>query len=123
MVHGRAGAAKRKGACLSLTVGQNMQRVDDGMRGIVIIDERGTPRISYLERGERRLAGKGEKWEEVVPPPRKMRREEMLKIARFADSALRAAMLHEPMKWWMTDVPTFDQGLVDVIVSYLEERK
>jgi hypothetical protein len=108
---------------MSLVAGQSMIRVEDGTKGLVVVTEGDIPRIAYVDRGEQRFAAKGEKWEPVTPPPRKMRREEMLHIARFADSALRAAELHEPHKWWYVDQPTYDQDLVDLIVGYLEQRK
>jgi hypothetical protein len=108
---------------VALIVGQSMLRTDDGMKGLVVMSEGDIPRIVYLDRGEQRFAGKGEKWEPAREPPRKMRREEMLHIARFADSALRAAELHEPHKWWILEQPTYDQDLVELIVHYLEQRK
>ena len=103
-------------------VGQSVIRTDDGMKGTVVETEQGT-RIAYLDRGEERIAAKGEKWEPVRPPPRKLRHEEMQHIAGFADSALRAAELHEPNKWWYVNAPVYDQGLIDAIVGYLKERK
>ena len=107
---------------MSLQVGQQMIRIDDGMKGVIewVGD---MPRIAYVEMGETRFAGKGEKWEPVRAPPRNLRLEEMEHIARFADSALKAAELHEPNKWWYLSAPVYDQGLVDVIVGYLKERK
>ena len=106
-----------------MIVGQQMIRIDDGMKGVVVKSEGDIPRIRYIEMGEARFAGKGEKWEPVQPPPRNLRPEEMQHIAGFADSALRAAELHEPNKWWYVNAPVYDQGLVDVIVGYLKERK
>jgi hypothetical protein len=107
---------------MSLVVGEPMLRVDDGMKGTVAMTEGGVVRIAYLDRGEVRYAGKGEKWEPVKPPPRKLRREEMMGIAIVADGALRSAELNEPWKWWSPPREDYDKGLIDVIVAYLEKR-
>ena len=108
---------------MSLTVGQQMLRVDDGTRGVVVKSEGDIPRIRYVEMGEPRFAGKGEKWEPVARPPRNLRAEEMYGIARRADIALRAVEMNEPEKWWIIEASPYDQGLIDAIVAYLKERK
>lgn len=105
-----------------MIVGQSMLRVDDGMKGTVVLTEGDIVRIAYVDRGEERFAEKGEKWEPVRPPSRRILRDEMVHIAQFADSALRAAELHEPHKWWIVEQPPYDQGLIDAIVVYLEAR-
>lgn len=108
---------------MSLVVGQTMLRVDDGTKGTVVMAEGDILRIAYLDRGEERFAGKGEKWEPVRPPPRKLLREEMEAIALRADAALWAAEKNLPNKWWMTPSVAHDQGLIDAIVAYLEKRQ
>jgi hypothetical protein len=110
---------------MNLVVGQSMLRVDDGMRGLVVVTEGDIPRIAYVDRGEQRFAGKGEKWEPAREQPRNMRREEMLEVARCADSCLRSFDLHEPFKFWeaYSARPSHDQDLVELIVHYLEQRK
>ena len=103
-------------------VGQSVIRTDDGMKGTVVETEQGT-RIAYLDRGEERIAAKGEKWEPVRPPPRKLRHEEMVAVAKWTDIALRGCEKNEPVKWWgQESEPPYDQGLIDVIVAYLEKR-
>ncbi len=108
---------------MSLIVGQTMIRVDDGTRGTVVLTEGDVMRIAYVDRGEERFAGKGEKWEPVKAPPRRMREEEMIAIARRADIALQAAEMNQPEKWWVIEQPAYDQGLIDRIVGYLKERQ
>jgi len=110
---------------MSLVVGERMMRVDDGMRGLVVQSEGDIARIAYVDRGEQRFAGKGEKWEPIVKPTRAMRREEMLEVARCADSCLRSMELHEPFRFWEAygSRPSHDQDLVELIVHYLEQRK
>lgn len=107
-----------------MTPGERMVRVNDGMRGTVeLID--GENRIVYIDRGERLVAPKREKWvaEETRRLP--MRIEEIREIAMEADRALRALERHEPSRWWepvRLDAPVYDQGLVQVITDYLENR-
>lgn len=112
---------------MSWIVGQTMIRTSDGMKGSVTLTEGDIPRIAYLEHGEVRLAGKGEKWEPAQAPPRKLRREEMILVARYADSALRSLDRHEPMRLWevgheFAQRPTYDPDLFDMIVDYLGRR-
>lgn len=112
---------------MSWTVGQTMVRVSDGMKGVVVLAEGDIQRIAYQEHGEERLAGKGEKWEPTQTPPRKLRREEMILVARYADSALRALDRNEPMRLWEVGLefkarPTHDADLFDMIVDYLGRR-
>ena len=112
-----------------MIVGQSMIRVLDGMKGVVTMTEGDIPRIAYMEHGELRHAAKGEKWEPVQFPPRKLRIEEMKLVARYADSALRSLVNNEPMRLWEVghsfhgQRPTFDPDLYDLIVEYLEARK
>lgn len=99
-----------------------MVRVDDGMRGVVELVE-GENRIVYVDRGERLVAPKREKWvaEETRRPP--LRHEEILEVAMQADRALRAIDKHEPLRWWEpARGQIYDQGLVQVITDYLENR-
>lgn len=112
---------------MSWTVGQTMIRVEDGMKGVVTLTEGDIARIAYMEHGEVRIAGKGEKWEPSQTVPRKLRREEMLLVGRYADAALRSLDRHEPMRLWevgleFTSRPTYDADLVDLIVDYLAGR-
>ncbi len=104
-----------------MILGQQMLRVDDGMKGLVVQHETGL-RIAYVEMGEQRFAGKGEKWEPVTKPPRKLRLEEMYSIARRSDIALQAVERNEPERWWVVESKPYDQGLINVIVSYLKGR-
>lgn len=107
-----------------MSPGERMVRVDDGMRGVVELVE-GEHRIVYVDRGERLIAPKREKWaaEETRRPP--MRPEEIREVAISADRVLRALDRHEPSRWWepvRLDAPVYDQGLVQVITDYLENR-
>lgn len=109
------------------TVGQTMIRLEDGMKGVVTMTEGDITRIAYMEHGEVRIAGKGEKWEPSQTVPSKLRREEMLLVARYADAALRSLDRHEPMRLWEVGLkfsqrPTYDADLVDLIVDYLAGR-
>lgn len=110
-----------------MNVGDKMVRVDDGMKGVVTLTEGDIQRIAYMDHGEVRIAGKGEKWEPSQTVPRKLRREEMLLVGRYADAALRSLDRHEPMRLWevgleFTPRPTYDPDLVDLIVDYLAGR-
>lgn len=117
---------------MSLTVGQKMIRVDDGMRGRVELavipgfEKYTEPRIVYMDRGEQRIAGKREVWQPEEPPPRKLRAEEILTIASFTDQLLRSIDKNEPTKWWewgyKREEPYHDVGLATLIVEYLEKR-
>ena len=116
-----------------MRAGEQMVRVDDGMRGVVErVEMPQAPgytelRIVYTDRGERRLAGKREKWEPVTSPPKKLRPDEILAVASIADRLLRAIEKNEPSKWWewsadAKNSPTHDPVLVDLIIDYLEKR-
>jgi hypothetical protein len=117
---------------VSLTAGQKMVRVDDGMKGVVELtampgfDQHEELRIVYQDRGEKRIAGKREKWEPEREPPRKLLPEEIRRIAYAADRALRAADRHEPSKWWMMDTASSDEAhdpeFVKLITEYLQKR-
>lgn len=108
-----------------MKLGQRMLRLDDGQRGTVA--QNGPElRIVYLDRGEERLAAKGEKWAPDELPPMPLRAEEKLLVAQHADRALRAIDRHEPHKTWeaiVTGEPFHDLGLVNVILGYLSQRK
>jgi hypothetical protein len=107
-----------------MKLGQQMIRQDDGQKGLVA-QQAGELRIVYLDRGESRVAGKGEKWVPDELPEGPMRVEEMVLVALYADRALRAIERHEPHRTWETPTPrdeTYDRGLVRVIVDYLSDR-
>jgi hypothetical protein len=117
-----------------LTAGQKMVRVDDGMQGVVELtampgfDQYEELRIVYQDRGEKRIAGKREKWEPEAPPPATLLHVEMEHVARAADRALRCLDLHEPAKWWewawdpAEAALVHDPELVKLIVDYLQKR-
>jgi hypothetical protein len=101
-----------------------MVRLEDGMRGTV---GRNGPelRIMYLDRGEERLAAKSERWQLDEFKPGPLREEEQVLIALHADRALRAYERHEPLKSWEevhAATAPYDEGLFNVIVSYLMAR-
>jgi len=108
-----------------------MVRTDDGMRGTVELvaipgfEGETEKRVVYLDRGERRVAGKREVWEPEKEPPRKLRVAEIVQVAWFADRALQALDRNQPFHFWQTpsgdDVP-HDPGLVDAITDYLNKR-
>lgn len=114
-----------------MKVGTAMVRVDDGMRGVVeSVELLGTLghtelRVVYIDRGERMVAGKREKWEPVAEPPRKLRLEEVQLVAIAADARLRALDLNETYRWWdnvsLRNDP-HDPELVRVIAEYLLKR-
>lgn len=108
-----------------LVIGSDMIRVDDGQRGTVATLN-GELRITYLDHGEMVVAPKSEKWVVEAQPRHPMRAEEKLEIALWADKALRAIELHEPMRHWekpsLSDEP-YDAGLVLAIVAYLSGRE
>lgn len=115
-----------------MKAGEQMVRVDDGMRGVVErVEMPQAPgytelRIVYTDRGERRLAGKRERWEPVTSPPRNLRAEEIALVAHAADARLRAIDNHEAYRWWddvhlSARVP-HDPGLVRLIAEYLAKR-
>lgn len=108
-----------------------MIRTDDGMRGRVELVEvpgfenQFERRIVYVDRGEKRIAGKREVWEVEKEPPKKLREEEMLRVAGAADLALRAIDRNEAGQWWrFGGIPTdwHDPELKALILGYLEKR-
>jgi len=114
-----------------LTAGQQMVRVDDGMRGTVqLVAVPGYDlqelRVVYFDRGEQRIAPKREPWEPVAPLPKKLRADEILTIASFTDQLLRSIDKNEPTKWWewgyKREEPYHDLGLATLIIEYLEKR-
>lgn len=112
-----------------LTVGARMVRQDDGMRGVVeMVDVTANyqePRVVYIDRGEKRIAPKKEKWEVEAPPPRKLRDEEILRVAYSADRMLEAIEKNLPVKWWDTaDIPDhiYDLALLNLIIEHLSKR-
>lgn len=118
---------------MSLTAGQQMVRVDDGMRGQVelvampgLLDrqEYRELRVVYFDRGEKRIAGKREVWEPVAAPPKKLRPEEIQRVAMAADRQLRVLDMNEPLMWWAAPQleRVHDGGLVKVIAEYLLAR-
>lgn len=115
---------------MSLVVGQRMVRQDDGMRGVVeLVDVTASgnyqePRVVYMDRGEKRIAPKKEKWEVEAPPPRKLRTEEIHYIAHHADRVLAAIDDNAPIKWWEDVRPqhAHDKVLFNLICDYLSKR-
>ncbi len=116
---------------MSLVAGARMVRTDDGMRGVVELVtipgyELKELRITYIDRGEKRIAGKRETWTVETDPPRKLRDEEIMRVAVAADRVLRSLDKNEPILWWRTDgLVTDDQHdpeLVSLIVGHLVKR-
>lgn len=115
-----------------LTVGQRLVRADDGMKGQVELvampgfEQYEELRIVYMDRGEKRIAGKREVWQPEQLPPRKLRSEEILTIASFTDQLLRSIDRNEPTKWWewgfKYEGPYHDLALATLIIDYLEKR-
>jgi hypothetical protein len=112
-------------------LGQRMLRLEDGMVGTVeLVTLPGLPeperRVVYLDRGERRIAGKTERWINADPPAAPLRAEEKFVIALHADRALRAYEKNEPLKFWekpkLSDEP-YDSELVMAILGYLSQRE
>jgi hypothetical protein len=113
--------------------GEPMVRVDDGMRGVVErVEMPQAPgyselRIVYTDRGEKRIAGKREKWESVVAPPKKLRFEEIALVAAAADARLRSLDKHEAYRWWDRVVSDqnapHDPELCRLITEHLEKRQ
>jgi hypothetical protein len=112
-------------------LGQRMIRADDGVIGTVEeVVLPGSPeperRIMYLDRGERRMAAKSEKWLSAESPPLPLRAEEKFLIALWADRALRAYEKNEPLKFWekphLSEEP-YDSELVVAVLAYLSERE
>lgn len=114
-----------------MKLGQRMMRMDDATVGVVELVELpggGEPerRIVYTDRGERRIAGKAEKWVSAEPIPLPLRAEEKFLIALWADKALRSYEKNEPFKFWekpkLSDEP-YDNELVVAILGYLSRRE
>jgi hypothetical protein len=112
-------------------LGARMLRLDDGMVGtveMVALTDNSLPekRVVYLDRGERRIGSKTEKWILAEPPPAPLRAEEKFIIALHADRALRAYEKNEPLKFWekprLSDEP-YDNELVLAILAYLSSRE
>jgi hypothetical protein len=112
-----------------------MIRTDDGMRGTVeLVQVPGfvsefERRVVYLDRGEKRVAGKREVWEAEKDPPRRLRDEEIQRVAVAADRALRALDKNEPARWWQIDArlgvgadEQHDHELVTLITDHLRKR-
>lgn len=107
-----------------LVHGRVMVRVDDGQRGFVDRTD-GELRITYLDRGEVRIATKSEKWEPETSVPRALRPAERFLVAATCDRALRAYECNEPHKYWETIPLTYvayDEGLMEAIDAYLSQR-
>lgn len=117
---------------MSLVAGQRMIRTDDGMRGVVELVtipgyELQELRITYTDRGEKRIAGKRETWSVDHGLPRKLDPSEQVRVALCADNLLRAFDKNEPAKWWLGfDSPhpggPHDPELVSLIVRHLQKR-
>lgn len=113
-----------------MKLGQRMLRLDDGMRGTVELTEmpggETEKRIVYLDRGEKRIASRKERWVDAEPPPVSLRAEEKFLVALWADKALRAYEKNEPLQSWnppkLSDEP-YDNELVVAILSYLTARE
>jgi len=109
---------------VSLTLGQRMTRLEDGVEGVVRM-EGNEPRIVYSDRGTLMIAGKHEKWIPFDIGQMRLRPEEIIEVAIEADRALRAIERHEPRRYWepLKRSEIYDQGLVDTISAYLAERQ
>lgn len=114
-----------------MRLGLRVQRLDDGMLGsveevIIPGSEHPEKRIVYIDRGERRIAGKTERWVSAEPAPAPLRAEEKFLIALHADKALRAYECNEPLRYWevprLKDEP-YDNDLVMAVLSYLSQRE
>ncbi len=106
-----------------------MIRTDDGMRGEVELvqvpgfDSEFEKRVVYMDRGEKRVAGKREVWEPEKAPPRKLRDEEILRVAHAADRELEAIDKNQPRKYW-DDAPRsmHDVELFNLVLNHLAKR-
>lgn len=117
---------------MSPVVGQRMVRTDDGMKGTVELvqvpgfENETEKRVVYIDRGEKRVAGKREAWEPEKDPPRRLRDEEIQRVAFAADRALRAIDRNEAMRWWQSNplhpAEQHDHALVTLITDYLRKR-
>lgn len=110
---------------MTLTFGQRMLRVEDGMRGVVGYNGPEL-RILYQDRGEERIALKKEIWvvDDLKPGP--LVPSERLIIAAWADRALECIERNKPHPTWIapTEVRVpYDPELVRVITEYLAERE
>lgn len=109
-----------------MKLGQRMIRLDDGMKGVVAQDG-AELRIVYVDRGEERMARRSEKWvpDELHPGP--LRAEEKMTIAWWADRALQAYETNTVLKHWerpdLDAFEVYDEGLLRVILDYLESRE
>jgi hypothetical protein len=110
-----------------LVIGRVMVRIDDGQKGVVAENGHtgGERRITYLDRGEVRVAQKSEKWAPEGTAPTELRPAERFLIAATCDRALRAYEKNEPHKYWETIPLTYkpyDVALMGLIDSYLSQR-
>lgn len=114
-----------------MKLGQRMMRLEDGAVGsveLVVLPGNETPekRIVYIDRGEKRIAPRNEKWVSTEPQPLPLRAEEKFLIAMWADKALRAYEKNEPLKTWeqpkLSDEP-YDNELVMAVLAYLSRRE
>lgn len=114
-----------------MKIGEKMIRVDDGQVGtveLVILPGMETPekRVVYMDRGERRIGLRSERWVSTEPKPMPLRAEEKFLIAMHADKALRAYEKNEPLKFWempkLSDEP-YDNELVVAILEHLTRRE
>jgi hypothetical protein len=107
-----------------------MVRTDDGRTGVVELtampgfEQYEELRIVYLDRGEKRIAGKREAWTAEVAPPRKLRDEEIMRVAGAADRMLEALDQNKPTFWWemKPQVRRYDPELISLITGYLQKR-
>jgi hypothetical protein len=117
---------------LTLTLGNKMLRVEDGMRGEVravpgLLDE--VLRIVWNDRGEDRIASPKEVWIEDEQERLPLREEEIQEVAAVADHWLKCIEQHLPRFAQMAPfqigeriIPPHDAGLVAVIIEYLRGR-
>jgi len=114
-----------------MKIGERMLRLDDGTVGtveLVILPGTEIPekRVVYMDRGERRIGSRNERWVSAEPLPMPLRAEEKFLIALHADKALRAYEKNEPLKFWelpkLSDEP-YDNELVVAILTYLSRRE
>jgi hypothetical protein len=99
-------------------------RLEDGMRGHVEVIN-GENRVVYEDRGTMRVSPKREVWETEKTPPRKLREEDIIRVAATAERTLMALDKNEPDRYWeplnLSSEP-YDKGLRKVIVDYLSGR-
>jgi hypothetical protein len=108
-----------------------MIRTDDGMKGEVELvqvpgfETEFEKRVVYIDRGEKRVAGKREGWEPEKAPPRKLTGAEITLIAWAADLELEAIDQNRLAHRWQKPEPgrgAYDIGLCNVIGEYLAKR-